>query len=301
MMDRLLAMETFVRVFETGSFSAAARQLHVGQPAVSKTIAQLERHLGTRLLSRTTRGLSPTDAGQRYYERARRAIDEAAEAEMAAKDAAAALTGRLRVSTAVTFARMHVVPYLGAFLDAHPALELELMMNDSHTDLIEAGADVALRFGPAVDSALTGRVIAQSPRVVVATPSYFRLYGEPKSPTDLLEGRAVVIRQPGLDEVWTFRRGEERCSVTLTGRLKVDAAEGARAAVLADLGFAVATEWMFAPELTSGAVRRTLRDWTLPSVNLWAVYPTGRLVSAKARAFVAFVEKRLGNGNDGHR
>jgi len=292
-MDRLAAMETFVRVFEAGSFSVAARQLRVGQPAVSKTIAQLEKSLGVRLLSRTTRGLSPTDAGQRYYERARRAIDEAAEAEMAAKDAAAALTGRLRVSTPVTFARMHVVPHLGTFLAAHPALELELIMNDSRTDLVEAGADVALRFGPAADSTLTGRVIAQSPRVVIATPGYFARRGEPRVPADLVSGEAIRIAQPGLDQSWTFSRGGERATVTLSGRLKVDAAEGARAAVLADLGFAVSTEWMFAPELESGTVRRTLTDWTLPSVNLWAVYPSGRLASAKARAFVSFVEQQL--------
>ncbi|BCH00146.1 hypothetical protein MesoLj131b_21450 [Mesorhizobium sp. 131-2-5] len=123
-MDRLMAMNTFIRVIETGSFSAAARHLRVGQPAVSKAIAQLEERLGVRLLSRTTRGLSPTDAGVSFYEGAKRAVDEADEAENTARGTAAALTGLLRIGTSVTFGRLHVVPRLKAFLDAHPRLRV---------------------------------------------------------------------------------------------------------------------------------------------------------------------------------
>ena len=146
-MDRLAAMETFVRVVETGSFSAAARRLNVGQPAVSKTIAQLEERLGVRLLMRSTRGLSPTEAGQSFYDRAKRAIEEADEAELAARDAGASLTGRLRVCAAVTFARLHVVPLLPKFLAAHPRLVMDVVLDDRVIDLVEEGVDVALRMG----------------------------------------------------------------------------------------------------------------------------------------------------------
>ena len=297
-MDRLVAMEAFVRVFEAGSFSAAARQLRMGQPAISKTIAALERHLDVRLLSRTTRGLTPTDAGQRYYERARRVLDEAAEADIAARDAGASLSGRLRVATAVTFARLHIVPYLGEFLSAHPGLEVELIMNDSRADLVGAGADLALRFGPGSDSTLTGRAIARSPRIVVATPAYFERHGKPRTPSDLATLEAVIVAQPGLREAWTFERDGERVVVATHGRLTVDAAEGARAAVLASLGFSVSTVWMFAAELADGTVTPVLIDWRLPPVDLWAIFPAGRLASARARAFVSFVERRFADAPD---
>src|SRR5262249_30940334 len=156
--------------------------LQVGQPTVSKAIGQLETELGVRLISRTTRGLTPTDAGQRFYERAVRAIEEAEEAMIAARDAGSGLSGRLRVSLAVTFGRLHVIPHLQNFLAQHPALQLDLVMDDRTTDLIEEGIDVALRLGPQPDSALGGRIIASRRRVVVGTPGYFTTTGKPKHP-----------------------------------------------------------------------------------------------------------------------
>src|SRR5713101_1704889 len=164
MMDRLAAMEAFVRVVDAGSFSGAAKQLRVGQPAVSKTIAQLEERLGVRLLVRSTHGLTPTEAGRNFYERAKRSIEEAHEAELAARGAAATLSGRLRVSAPVTFARLHVIPRLPIFLAEHPALDVDVVLDDRDVDLIEAGIDVALRMGDLGDSALTARKIAQSRR-----------------------------------------------------------------------------------------------------------------------------------------
>jgi DNA-binding transcriptional LysR family regulator len=133
-------METLIRVVETGSFSAAARHLRVGQPAVSKSIAQLEERLGVRLLRRSTRGLTPTEAGQNFLERARRVIEEADEAELAARGAGGGLVGRLRISAAVTFARLHLVPRLPAFLAAHPDITIDLVLDDRMIDLIEEGS-----------------------------------------------------------------------------------------------------------------------------------------------------------------
>ena len=144
-MDRLAAMQTFVKVIETGSFSAAARQLRVGQPAVSKTVAQLEERLGLSLLLRSSRSFSATEAGQIFYEHAKLAIARADEAELAARGAGAGLTGRLRVSAAVTFARLEIVPKLGIFLAQHPKLEIELILDDRNVDLLGEGVDVALR------------------------------------------------------------------------------------------------------------------------------------------------------------
>jgi DNA-binding transcriptional LysR family regulator len=160
-MDRLGAMAQFIRVVETGSFSAAARILGQGQPAISKAVAQLEDRLGVRLLTRTTRALVLTDAGQIFYDHARTALDAAEEAEAAAKGAGAALSGRLRICAPVTFARLHIIPTLSAFMAAHPALELDLILDDRRIDLVEEGIDVAIRAGALSDSSMVATHIAK--------------------------------------------------------------------------------------------------------------------------------------------
>ncbi|SEI43448.1 LysR family transcriptional regulator [Pseudomonas sp. NFR16] len=288
-MDRLAAMETFVSVLESGSFSAAARRLNLGQPAVSKTIAQLEERLGVRLLLRSTRGLTPTEAGTAYYERAKRAIEEAHEAELAARGAGSGLQGTLRVCAAVTFARLHVLPHLGKFLEAHPELSIDIVLDDRTVNLVEEGIDVALRMGNLADSNLIARKIGECQRLVLATPAYVLAHGEPCNPTDLAQHLAVIYAQAGGGEHWAFKQGSKVQSVTVSGRVRVSAAEGVRAAVLGGLGVALTSQWMFADELARGDVVPLLQDWQLPPLDLWAVFPTGRLASAKARAFVDFV------------
>jgi len=158
-------------------------------------------------------------------------------------------------------------------------------------DLVSEGIDIALRMGTMTDSTAVARRIATGGRSVVATPAYLARAGMPKVPADLLHHHAVTYSQ--LSDNWTFRRGGKEESVAVRGRLRLSAAEGIRAAVLADMGLAVASDWMFGPELTNGAVERVLPEWTLPPIDLWAVYPTGKLATAKARAFADFVETVL--------
>lgn len=292
-MNRLAAMDAFVRVVDTGSFTGAAKQLHVGQPAVSKMVTQMEAQIGVKLLLRTSQGLAATEAGQRFYEHAKRAIEEAEEAETQARGAGAALTGKLRFSGGVTFARLHIVPLLPKFLAMHPSLEIEVVLDDRNVDLVEAGIDVALRMGDLRDSSLTARKIGQSPRVVVGAPSYLAQAGEPRTPAELPSHEAVIYDQRGGGAVWVFQKGASETAVTIQGRMRLTAAEGVREAVFAGMGLAVASRWMFAPELESGRVRTVLDDWTLKPIDLWAVFPTGRNASAKARAFVDFIEREL--------
>ncbi|ACD19682.1 LysR family transcriptional regulator [Paraburkholderia phytofirmans] len=292
-MDRLAAIEIFIRVVDTGSFSAAARHFDVGQPAVSKAIAQLEEWLGVKLLLRTTRTLTPTEAGTSFYQRAKRAVEETDEAVMAARGSAAGLSGKLRVSAAVCFARLHIVPRLPAFLDDHPHLELELVLDDRNIDLVEEGIDVALRMGELTDSNMTARRIAEARRRVIATPAYFNRHGIPAAPADLLAHKCLIYTRDGGGEDWKFRKETAEVSVRMQGRLRITATEGLRAAVFADMGVAVASEWAFTPELKSGAVVSVMDDWMLPTISLSAVYPTGRLASTKARQFTAFVENCL--------
>jgi DNA-binding transcriptional LysR family regulator len=293
-MNRLAAMDAFVRVVDTGSFTGVARQMRVGQPAISKIIAQLEERVGVKLLLRTTQGLGPTEAGEHFYEHAKRAVQEADEAELKARGVGTALTGRLRIGGAVTFCRLHVVPRLRKFLAMHPALDVEVILDDRNVDLVEAGIDVALRMGNLRDSSLTARKSGQNPRVVVGAPSYFAEAGEPASPSELVSHQGVIYDQRGGGTAWTFRQGTAEAAVTIKGRVRLTAAEGVREAVFDGLGLAVASEWMFAPEIASGRVRRVLQDWHLPPIDLWAVFPSGRNVSTKARAFANFIEQELG-------
>jgi DNA-binding transcriptional LysR family regulator len=156
-MDRLAALDLFVRVVDTGSFSTVARQQGIGQPAVSKAVVQLEEWLGVGLLLRSTRRVVPTEAGRTFYERAKRAIEEADEAVLAARMSANGLSGKLRVSASVCFGRIHIVPRLARFLAEHPDLDIELILDDRSIDLVEEGIDVALRMGPLADSNMTAR------------------------------------------------------------------------------------------------------------------------------------------------
>jgi DNA-binding transcriptional LysR family regulator len=289
--DRLAALEIFVRVVDTGSFSAVARHQRIGQPAVSKAVVQLEEWLGVSLLMRSTRSVVPTEAGRIFYERAKRTVAEADEAVVAARGSASALSGRLRVSTSVCFGRLHVIPHLPTFLAEHSELEIELVLDDRHLDLVNEGIDIALRMGAMPDSNMTARRIAEGRRMVVATPAYLQRHGTPTSPAELSGHQAIVYSQGAGQASWTFRKADTEVPVVLQGRLKVTAAEGLREAVNRDMGFGIASEWNFWPELKSGKVVALLPDWALPPTNLSAVYPTGRLASTKARAFVSFVEQ----------
>lgn len=291
-MDRLHAMETFALVVDTGSFSAAARRLGTGQPAVSKTVAALEQWLGVRLLARTTRGLAPTEAGLRFHEHARRALAEAEEAEHAARGEAASLSGPLRVACGTTFARLFVIPALPGFLAAHPALDMEILLDDRRVDLVEEGIDLSLRMGSLPDSAAMARRLGACPRSIIATPAYLARAGTPHSPAELVHHDAVLFTQASV--AWNFRQGSTEASAAPRPRLRANASEGVRAAVLAGLGLTMASDWMFSPELANGTAVRVLQGWSLPPMELWAVFPGGRLTTTKSRAFADFVQGLVG-------
>ena len=176
----------------------------------------------------------------------------------------------------------------------HPALDIDLVLDDRNVDLIGEGIDIALRMGVLADSAAFARKIGESRRVVGRDP---RLSGSgpvaPSVPSELTGHEAVIYAQRGGGEAWLFRRGEAEAHVTLSGRLRTTAAEALREAVLAGVGIAVATEWMFATELLAGTVTAVLEDWSLPTIDLWAVFPSGRRITAKAHAFAQFVEDEL--------
>lgn len=199
-----------------------------------------------------------------------------------------ALSGRLRLCAATTFASLMILPRLPEFLATHPDLEVDIILDDRMIDLVSEGVDIALRIGDLADSSAVARRIATGRRSVVASPAYLDRHGVPRTPSELVPHQAIV--HPQLGNSWTFAKAGTELTVQLSGRVRFTAAEGIRAAVKAGMGLAVASEWMFWPELQRGEVVRLLDDWHLPEIDLWAVYPTGRLATAKARAFADFAE-----------
>lgn len=288
-MDRLGAMAQFVRVVEAGSFSAAARLLGQGQPAVSKAVAQLEARLGVHLITRTTRALTLTDAGRIFYDRAKVALDAAEEAEGAARGAGAALTGRLRVCAPVTFVRLHIVPSLPAFMARHPGLFLDLVLDDRRIDLVEEGIDVAIRAGPLPDSGLVATRLATGERHVVASPGFWSKHPTVETPADLTELPFIAYGGTGVGTDWIFGKDGHTELVRLNPALRITALEGVREAVMAGLGFAIVSEWSSSDALASGRMIRRLADQSLPAVDLWAIFPEGRQPSARARVFAEHV------------
>jgi DNA-binding transcriptional LysR family regulator len=292
-MDRLGSMAQFVRVVEAGSFSAAARTLGLGQPAISKAIAQLEARLAVRLVTRTTRALSLTDAGRIFYDRAKAVLDAAEEAEAAAKGADAALSGRLRICAPVTFARLHIIPALPAFLTAHPGLDLDLILDDRRIDLVEEGIDVAIRAGPLADSNMVATHIAEGQRQVIGSRAFWDAQRDVLKPGDLetLPFIAYGDAPSGLD--WIFAKDGKTELVRLSPRLRVSALEGLREAVFAGLGFAIVSEWSVRDAVANQLVQTRLPSYRLPAVDLWAIYPSGRHPAMRARVFIEHVRRAI--------
>ena len=195
----------------------------------------------------------------------------------------------------MAFGRLHIIPRLPAFLAQHPALDVDIVLDDRNINLVEAGIDIGLRVGQLVNSALTARKIAQCERRVIGTPSYFNAAGVPRIPADLATHQVIIYEQPLGGPTWTFRQGVAEASVALGGRVHLDTTVGVRSCVLADLGVAIASEWMFAPELKAKTVKAVLTDWSLPPVEAWAIFPAGRQTSAKVRTFASFLESQMLN------
>jgi DNA-binding transcriptional LysR family regulator len=293
--DQLTVLNSFVRVVETGSFLKAARSLGVGQPAISKAIATLEARLTVRLLLRSTRRLTPTDAGSAFYECAKRITLEVERAEFIARQSNTELSGRILVSVDAAFARIHVMPRLRHFLEKHPNISLDIVLDESNVDLLEHCIDVALRVGTLDTSNLIAWKIGETRLVVVGSPSYFERFGMPYAPYDLTSHQFITYSQRGGGRDWVFRRsGAPDLSISLSGRIAISAIEGVREAVHSGSGFAIAPECMFSPELKSDLVSSPLNDWRLPASELWAVIPAGRMMAAKTRAFISFVEESQG-------
>ena len=294
-MDRLAAIEAFVRVAECGSFSKAANRLHSSKSVVSRQVSALEAELGARLLHRTTRALTLTEAGRGYFERAARILADLAEANASVGQLQAAPRGRLRVSAPMSFGFLHLAPALPDFLGRYPDVDLELVMNDRNVDLVDEGFDMAVRIGTLADSSLVARKLAPMRRTVFASPAYLQARGTPASPDDLKAHECLCYSNLGMSQEWRFVRPDGRpWPVEVHGRLHANNGDALRAAALRGFGLAVLPSFFVGRDLQSGALVSVLDAFMPQDSALYVVYPHARHLSPKVRAFVDFLAERFG-------
>ncbi len=283
-MDRFLLMHSFARVVETGSFSAVARELGTGQPNVSRHIAALERYLGTRLLHRSTRKLTLTPEGERYYSETRRVIDAITEAESNARGEDAP-QGLLRVACPTLLGRSHIIPRVKAILTQFPGMEIDLQIGDRYIDLVEEGIDLAIRIGTLKDSALKARRIGAAERLCVASSEYLAEHLAPTHPNDLRNHNCIVYTLSSAGSTWSFRD----INVAVRGRLRVNTPDGIRSGVLDGIGVAYAPGWLFEDALADGRVHSLLIEHRGPPVPINFVYAAQRLLPRRARVFMDYI------------
>ena len=288
-MDILVPMQTFVRVVEAGSFTAVAAQLNTTQPTISRQIAALEEHLGTRLLTRTTRALTLTDDGRAFYEHALRALEAMVEAENAVGRRRNRPSGLLRMAAPVVFGRLHIVPRLPAFLARYGDVSIDLVMSDTFTDLAEQGIDLAIRVGEITDPGLIAKRIGAVRRITVASPAYLKAHGTPRAPADLAAHACIVYTRLATGNRWVFASDSGPLIVEVTGRYRADNSEAVREGVVAGLGIAVIPAFAFSNEIESGKVQVILKDNEPRQLPMNAVYPSRRFVPLKVRAMIDYL------------
>ena len=298
-MDRLLWMHCFTRAVETGSFSAVARELRTGQPNVSRQIAALEKHLGVRLLHRSTRQLTLTAEGERYYIDARGILDATEEAESKARgnDTPA---GRLRIACPTVLGRTHLLPQLARFMTEYPDIELDVQIGDRFIDLVEEGVDVAVRIGFLKNSALRARKIGMAERICVASPAYLERHPAPAQPEDLTEHDCVLYAFAAAGNIWSLSGRD----VEVKGRITVNSPDGVLRAVVDGIGIGNAPVSLFERALREGRVLPLLLDFPAIAVPIHLVYPAQRLLPLRAKVFMDFVAGVFGAEpalNDGRR
>ncbi len=289
-MDRWHAMRIVAKVAETGSFSGAARQLHMSAPAVTRAVAMFEEAIGTRLFVRTTRSVKLTEAGTRYIEDCRRILADIAEAEAAAAGAYATPSGTIVVTAPAMFGPMHVLPIMTEYLDTYPSMAGRTFFVDRPVNIVEEGIDVAVRIGHLADSGMIAVPVGAVRRVLCASPAYFERHGEPASPADLKDHRIVAGTSAWASPEWRFAN-EQR--VTVHAALQCNTNEAAIGAALDGFGLTRVLLYQIAPALRDGRLRIVLAEHEAPPLPIHVIHSQGRHVPAKVRTFVDLAVARL--------
>src|SRR6201997_2983001 len=288
-MDRLDAMQAFVTVADLKGFAPAARKLGLSPSGVTRLIAALEDRLGVRLLQRTTRKVALTDAGARYLERVRRILADIEEAELAAESERTRPAGRLIVSAPVGFGRLHVSPVMSAYLKRYGEVSGELRLEDRMISLVEDGIDLAVRIGHLADSSLVARHVGEMRRIVVASSTYLKARGEPRSPEAIASHQTIQFSALSPQADWRFVRDGDEVRVAPAPRLTTNSSDAAIQYAAQDGGLTRVLAYQAAEAIKAGALKIVLAKFEQPALPIHIVYPTSRLLSAKVRTFIDLV------------
>ncbi|WP_338523492.1 LysR family transcriptional regulator [Pseudomonas batumici] len=291
--DKLNAMAVFVRVVERGSFSAVAREMLTSQPTISKILKALETELGGKLIARSTRQLSLTDEGQRYYEQCRQILAAVDAAEHSFQSGRESVAGSLRIGSSVSFGRLQIAARLPDFLARYPQLDIDLQLSDHNQDLVSEGLDVSLRIGELGDSNLIARHIGSTRRVTVASPGYLARHAEPHTPEELAGHNCLLFNLLSSQNLWRYEKDGKAHSVHIRGNAQSNNSEAIREMVLGGLGVALSPVWLFAEDLKAGRVKAILPDYQAQSLPIHAVFPANRRQSARVKAFVDYMSDAL--------
>ncbi len=288
-MDQLNAMKVFVAVVDEAGFGAAAERLNLSRTKVSKQVMDLEAHLNARLLNRTTRRHSLTGTGRAYYERAKSILNEIEEADAEAANQSMTPSGRLRINAPMAYGISHVAPNLRGYMDRYPEVEVDLTLNDRVVDLVDEGYDMAIRIGELRDSSLIARRIAVSHMVACAAPSYLAEHGTPEHPGDLQDHACLAYTYVSNPSRWKFISGGETVTVNVQPRLVSNNGDAIAAAAISGLGVIIQPSFIVETALQDGRLVEILTGFDAGSFGIHAVYPSGRLVSARVRTFIDYL------------
>jgi DNA-binding transcriptional LysR family regulator len=290
-MDKLNAMAIFVRVVERGSFSAVARELQTSQPTISKVLRALEIELGGKLISRSTRQLSLTDEGQRYYTECRQILAAVDAAQHSFQSGRETVAGNLRVGSSVSFGRLQIASRLPGFLASYPQVQIDLQLDDHNQDLVSEGLDVTFRIGELSDSGLIARRVGTTYRVTVASPDYLARHGQPLAPEELSQHNCLLFNLLSSQNQWIYEKSGQRYNVRIKGNAQSNSSEAIREMVLGGLGIALSPVWLFSKDLQEGRVTAILQDYNAQSLPIHAMSPANRRQSARVNAFIDYMTK----------
>ncbi|MEM8579821.1 MAG: LysR family transcriptional regulator [Pseudomonadota bacterium] len=293
-MDRLTEMEAFATVVDQGGFTDAAKKMGISKSAVSKHVSSLEARLGARLLNRTTRRVSPTEIGLAYYDRARRVLNDAGEADALVSAMQSEPSGLLRISVATDFGVNHLSPILSRFLHQFPEIQINMVLNNRYVELISEGFDLAVRVGDLEDSTLRARKLTDTTKRMIAAPNYLQRYGTPRRIDDLSDHKLLHYSNQASGNVWkvTAPSGEKR-QVRTAGWLTVNDGQSLLNAAMSGLGIAYLPSFLYANALDDGKVVEVLPELPLEAMGIYAVYPPGRFTQPKVRAFIDFLVREF--------
>jgi DNA-binding transcriptional LysR family regulator len=295
-MDTVSALAAFVKVVELGSFAAAADRLELSRSSLTKLIAYLERKYDARLLNRTTRKLSLTDAGRALYERVIPLLQEFDDLENALQSDVQHAQGRLRLSAPFTFGILHLGPVIAHYMEKYPKVYVDLELNDRVVDLVEDGFDLAVRIGQLDDSSLIARQLAVLDVVLCASPAYIQKHGVPEHPSELASHHCLNYTYARRGNEWAFQRGDEQVQIKVSGLFRANNGDVLRAAALAGHGIIQQPSFIVGEDIRAGRLVPLLNEWKTYTPVLYAVYPHRRFLSAKVRTFVEHLQESLGTG-----